>query len=213
MTLIDGKRGYSLCPHCRSIVDNSGSQMQCLDFPCPICGKVRSAEQLPTGWPDIPTQLMIDFCCDHELTSYKEQLVVVVLACTTAEMLLERLNARLLMPPYRIAAKHFEIITNSFEGRQRMLELFKKLANRSFAEVLTEIAESGFYGEWDRLAKIRNKFLHGNLIVGDIDFPDFRAVLEQFRHALGPTFVKVNNQLFATPKGREDFPEASDRGQ
>ena len=149
---------YAECPDCNKIVPNPDRVLHDLSNPCPRCsstGKVRRQ------WPVPAVKIMTEYALAQSIATRHDELVNGVLLCTSAEMLLEGVTARILVSG-NSPIVHYRIIQQSHRGRQNQMKLFKSLMrNRGLRDFFQDIDKAQFFDSWGRIAKVRNQFVHG----------------------------------------------------
>jgi len=124
--------------------------------------------------------------------------IVVILTCTSLEVLLEELLTEML----RSEGSSTKVI-NAVLDKVRYLDprfgLFRKLAGRKFSSPLGETEFKDFYKDWKVLRDRRNIFLHGNPFAIGKEHADkaFELAINTFS-----AFAFMHNKFCAKTEGR-----------
>jgi hypothetical protein len=152
---------YSQCTVCRQIepevnwlaASTNGSQ-KCLH--CQSEGKQRA-------WPTAEVQELIGFVQDYDKASPSYSQVTCVFLSSALELMLEELLSVVAYMDllYEEVSVLVESLLEAYQGRSRMLQLYKRLGYDSFPRELQKLGYSDFWEHWDRVASTRNHVVHG----------------------------------------------------
>jgi hypothetical protein len=130
--------GSRQCPHCHS------------------AGKQRA-------WPTAEVQELIHFVQDYEKTSPSYSQVTCVFLASALELMLEELLGVMAYMDlqYEEASILVEPLLEAYQGRSRMLQLYRRLGHDTFPGELQELGHSQFWEHWNTIALARNRAVHG----------------------------------------------------
>jgi hypothetical protein len=125
---------------------------------CDFCGAAERRE-----WPPSDVRELLDHIAQLDPAAPHARRVGVIFSCIAFERLLEDLLFVLAFGEllYDDAGFIVEALVEAYQGRTRMLTLFKRIGYASFREHATEFGIPEFPGWWDQIAAERNALVHG----------------------------------------------------
>ncbi|MGI8978256.1 MAG: hypothetical protein ACR2FY_03425 [Pirellulaceae bacterium] len=134
----------------------------------------------------------IEVIYSYPIDSPHGQNVLAVMSCAMAEVMMEDLLKNILFHQ-SARYEHIEILLDLHEGRNRQLQLFKKLCGSALKESLNSLKMVDFYDAWERITLSRNKFVHGT--PPGNQYRDFPAAedLETVRTKILAAFCALHN--------------------
>jgi hypothetical protein len=159
------------------------------DTPTPCCN-------IPRGdcdpWPTIEIFKLWKFVSDQDLDSLDGQRQAIIFLCITLEMLLE-FSLRELLTIHTDSQDLVEAVLNSYHGRERLIELYKKLSDRPLGKLFESNKKlNTFLKDWGKIAEARNKIIHGG------NYPKLHEAVELVPSILEKclnAFAEVNNDI------------------
>lgn len=180
---------YLQCPNCKRIIHDPTLRLVKTEEPCPDCGAIREFRRI---WPSMIAHHWIEVVYSHPIDRPEDHNLLAVMSCAMAEVMMEGLLKNILFHQ-GARYEHIEILLDSHEGRNRQLQLFKKLCGSSLKEALDSMNMLDFHDAWERITRSRNKFVHGTP-PGDL-FKDFPSAgdLETVRTKMLGAFCELHN--------------------
>jgi len=111
-----------------------------------------------------------------------------------AEVMMEDLLKNILFHQ-NASYEHIEILLDSHEGRNRQLQLFKKLCGSALKESLNSVKMGDFYDAWERITLSRNQFVHGTPPGDQYKGFPAREDLESVRARILGAFCALHNDF------------------
>jgi hypothetical protein len=119
-------------------------------------------------WPSAEVIELFETIRKYDQTSLEYGLVSSVFVSAALELLLERVIFIMAIENFDyIEVGHLvDLLIDTYQGRMKRLQLYKRLGYGTFAEHLKEIGHKEFLKHWDEIAEIRNASVHGQLNAG-----------------------------------------------
>lgn len=173
------------------------------DQPCPLCGAVGTRRTFPSERLRRLDQRVHRYMLDGE------DEIVVILAATLLEAMLEDMLARILAAHGADVRVQAVVLDSLRSVGQRLSRLFPALTGEQFEDAAAEVGCRDFPRRWRTLRELRNSFIHdapftprpGEVRRADAD--EAMVLLDQAYRL----FVLMNNR-FATPITPESVYEA-----
>jgi hypothetical protein len=190
---------YSRCGHCRNVFD--GSLTAYMNDPTPCCNKTGKVHQM---WPSGGVRAFLEMALKRPLTTKGSKVddvyVSIMMLSAAGEAMLEELLLSLAVKA-GLNEIVFDALMDAYEGRERRLNLFKALNDKSVGNLVQiDPALATFMADWKALANLRNQIAHGSEML--FSKSDLEPV-ERFRDNLLEVYKLLNNNL--APKKPPDF--------
>lgn len=155
---------YFRCDNCFQIEPESSWLVDKKDKKCKHCGRLSDCEL----WPSAEIRELIETIKNYDQSSSEYGLITSVFTCTALELLLERLLFTMAMLDRSFEETEFlvDLLLDTNQGRAKRLQLYRRLGSGSFKSEARQIGFPSFLEQWDKLANIRNKSVHGDLQEG-----------------------------------------------
>jgi len=149
---------YRQCHSCEMIGVVSDTIKDPNDFVCPECGRSNFSEE----WPNSSVQRILDIISSpSDFDSDFERI-----ACLLVTSCMEDLMRELIVVLAQQGTIYDEIsllidpLLDGYQGKDRQLKLFRKLAYGSFKEECTQLGYPDFVSQWSQIVERRNHFAH-----------------------------------------------------
>jgi hypothetical protein len=155
---------YYRCDQCFQIESETDWLLDQNGKKCKHCGMVSDYKL----WPSAEIRELIETIKKYDQSSSEYGLVTSVFTCTALELLLEHLLFTMAMLDRSFEETEFlvDLLLDTNQGRAKRLQLYKRLGSGSFKSEAQQIGFPHFLEQWDKLANIRNKSVHGDLQEG-----------------------------------------------
>jgi len=153
---------YFECHRCHIIDTKENWSMTSNKTICPECGKI---EQFDI-WPSSDVLDLIKHALEYVPASPYYGLVTSVFVCTAFELLLEKLLYIMALEDFweEQVSVVIEKLIDAYQGRDRKLQLYTHVGwGRTFSEDVKSTGHKKFIEHWEKLVRIRNKSVHGDL--------------------------------------------------
>jgi hypothetical protein len=163
---------------------------------CPFCSRIGHNDI----WPSIEVLDLLKMAMSLDVSINHKKNISYVIVEASLELMLENIISTFLLPD--IMPEHVSItimtdaLLDGYQGRNRLLSLFKKLEYGSFPESAKQFGKPNFMKQWDRIALRRNKFVHGKLLKEAEQEDDSDNInIEEFIQDSFYVFKEINNRF------------------
>jgi hypothetical protein len=160
----DYRTPFSRCPVCEHLFRDPTWEAVLGEVPCPECGSTCAVR---TWWPYQPDvhRLLNLVHSQKFLQLADERVIAIVFLASAMETLLE-VNLWDLLRRLGTPDKVAELLLDAYQGRERRISLYNRLAPRTIREVLESAGLNKFLPAWKSLAEARNGTAHGQWAAG-----------------------------------------------
>lgn len=153
---------YLICKNCFQVeLFETWKEVGHRRYRCIHCKKVYKQFY----WPEDESREILRFILNIKSEDPRYTQMAVVFLSSALELMLEKLLSTMAFgmfagPNYYLIE---ELILDSYSGRNKMFELYKKIGYGSFHSVVQEMRKGKFLKYWDDIVYMRNKVVHGKL--------------------------------------------------
>jgi len=180
---------YVECPACHTIVNDTNHKLIALDEPAPCCGATGEPRIM---YPSLEVLKSLELVDNQDLNSSDELKVAIVFLCTALELLLENSLWKLLQLHTK-SPQLLEFVLDSNRGRERRIQLYNKLSDRTLADLFNSCGLLTLLEEWTILSDLRNNVVHRQHLI--MEKEKAAAVLRSVFEKCLPAFVAVHNDV------------------
>lgn len=179
---------YVECPNCHEVVNDVNQKLLKVDEPAPCCGASGEARTL---WPAVGVLMLIGVVSNQDLDSEEGRNIAVVFLSTAMELLHED-SLWYLLQLHTKSRQLLELILDTNRGKERRINLYNKLSDRSLGDLLNSSKLANFLEDWKKLAERRNNILHKQFCYSKANVADLvRRILGNCLRA----FTAVRNDV------------------
>ena len=179
---------YVQCPTCHTILHDQSHKLLALAEPAPCCGATGEPR---ITWPSLEVLEFLEIVDNQDLKSLDGSRIAIVFLCTALELMLEGSLWNLLQLHTK-SSQLIETLLDGNWGRERRIQLYNKLSDRSLNDLFNSCGLATFLEDWGNLSKLRNKIVHGQYWIMEEKAADIlRSVFEKCL----PAFVAVHNDV------------------
>ncbi len=183
------KSPYVKCPSCYTVISDPERKLQNLAEPAPCCG---DTGHIRISWPMEDVLMFFEIVRQQDLNETKDRRIAIVFVSTMLELLLENVLWELLSAHTK-SLQLAESALDSYQGRERRIKLYNRLSDHSLRDFFIQHEFSSLLNDWEQLAKIRNKIVHGRYFAETTDALDERELIQRITRSCLQAFFVLHN--------------------
>ncbi len=176
---------YLKCPSCQYVFSEKQFDPYSFKDPCPYCKKQTGLSRGFEKWVSVGIDKCLEIAKNQKLDNDNEKVICIVFLCTALEVLLETVLYEL------IKTQKSKINLEKIWSRGKRIKEYERFSDCSLKIFLCSKGYDSFYDDWNKLAEVRNKIVHGKFFSRIIEDKIINKILDNCLKV----FTEVHNDI------------------